>query len=39
MQKYNKELTPVIYGPSSIKVLHYDIAPNKGVLGLIGTTV
>ena len=30
MQKYNKELTPVIYGPSSIKVLHYDIAPNKG---------
>lgn len=30
MQKYNKELTPVIYGPSSIKILHYNIEPHKG---------
>lgn len=30
MQKYNKELTPVLYGPSAVKILHYDIAPNKG---------
>lgn len=29
MRKYDKELTPVLYGPSAIKVLHFDIAPHK----------
>lgn len=30
MNNYRKELTPVIYDPSAIKVLHFNIAPGKG---------
>ena len=30
MQKYRKELTPVLYGPSALKLQHYEIMPNKG---------
>lgn len=30
MQQYRKELTPVVYGPSALKLQHYDIEPNKG---------
>ncbi len=30
MKKYNREMTPVIYGPSSIKILHYNIEPHRG---------
>ena len=30
MQKYKKELTPVIYGPSALVLKHYEILPNKG---------
>lgn len=30
MKSYKKELTPIMYSSSSIKILHYEIAPNKG---------
>jgi len=30
MNQYRKELTPVVYGPSALKLQHYNIAPNKG---------